>query len=349
MKYDFKKHLVQSHLSLKEGLRILNYLGFDAIIFVISVEGKLMGSLTDGDVRRGLLSDLDLKSEIINFLQPNPRFLKRGEYDIHEVIELRNNGYNIIPVLDKNEVVVNVINFRYFKSYLPVDAVIMAGGRGERLKPLTDNIPKPLLPVGNKPIIMHNLDRLRLFGIDDFWISLRYLGSKIKDFIGDGKDDGINVNYVTEDTPLGTIGSVSLIDDFQHDYILVMNSDLLTNIDFEKFFLDFLASGADLSVATIPYNVNIPYAILSTSNNLVSSFQETPTYTYFANAGIYLMKKSVCNLIPKNMFYNTTDLLQCLLDGKKIVTSFPLRGYWLDIGKHDDYSKAQQDIEFINF
>lgn len=349
MKYDFKKHLVQSQASLKEGLGILNELGFDAIIFVISADGKLLGSLTDGDVRRGLLSDLNLECEIKNFLQPNPKFLKRGEYDIHEVIEFRNNGYSVIPVLDKNEVVVNVINFRHFKSYLPVDAVIMAGGRGERLKPLTDKIPKPLLPVGKKPIIKHNLDRLRLFGIDDFWISLRYLGDKIKDCIGDGIEDGINIKYVTEDIPLGTIGSVSLIDDFQHDYILVMNSDLLTNIDFEKFFLDFLASGADLSVATIPYNVNIPYAILATSNNFVSSFQEKPTYTYFANAGIYLMKKSVCDLIPKNVFYNTTDLLQCLLNQKYKVTSFPLRGYWLDIGKHDDYFKAQQDIEFINF
>ncbi|MFN9998041.1 MAG: sugar phosphate nucleotidyltransferase [bacterium] len=291
MKYDFKKHLIQSHLSLKDGLEILNDLGFDAIIFVVSVEGKLLGSLTDGDVRRGLLSDLNLKSEINNFLQPNPKFLKRGEYNIQEVIELRNSGFKVIPILDKNDVVVNVINFRYFKSYLPVDAVIMAGGRGERLKPLTDTIPKPLLPVGNKPIIKHNLDRLRLFGIDDFWISLRYLGDMIKDFIGDGIDDGINIKYITEQIPLGTIGSVSLIDDFQHDYLLVMNSDLLTNIDFEKFFIDFLESGADLSVATIPYNVNIPYAILSTSNNLVSSFQEKPTYTYFANAGIYLMNK----------------------------------------------------------
>ncbi|MCE2971981.1 MAG: nucleotidyltransferase family protein [Bacteroidota bacterium] len=349
MKYDFKKHLIHSHLSLKDGLEILNDLGFDAIIFVVSVEGKLLGSLTDGDVRRGLLSDLNLKSEINNFLQPNPKFLKRGEYNIQEVIELRNSGFKVIPILDKNDVVVNVINFRYFKSYLPVDAVIMAGGRGERLKPLTDTIPKPLLPVGNKPIIKHNLDRLRLFGIDDFWISLRYLGDMIKDFIGDGIDDGINIKYITEQIPLGTIGSVSLIDDFQHDYLLVMNSDLLTNIDFEKFFIDFLESGADLSVATIPYNVNIPYAILSTSNNLVSSFQEKPTYTYFANAGIYLMKKSVCDLIPKDLFYNTTDLLQCLLNEKYKVISFPLRGYWLDIGKHDDYSKAQQDIEFINF
>jgi len=232
---------------------------------------------------------------------------------------------------------------------LPVDAVIMAGGRGERLKPLTDKLPKPLLVVGDKPIIKHNLDRLTIFGIDDFWISIRYLGEKIKDFIGDGIHQGIRVKYVTEDVPLGTIGSVSLITNFQHDYILVMNSDVLTNLDYEKFFLDFVASGADLSVATIPYNVNVPYAILETSENLICSFKEKPTYTYFANAGIYLMKKSVCDCIPKGKFYNATDLLQCLLNEKYKVISFPLRGYWLDIGKHDDYSKAQQDIGFITF
>ena len=322
MKYDYSKHLVQTQTLLKECLWILNDLGFDAILFVISKEGKLLGSLTDGDVRRGLLDNLNIESIVDDFVQPNPHFLRREKYTIHEVINLREIGINVIPVVDINEIVVSVINLRHLKSYLPVDAIIMAGGRGERLKPLTDKIPKPLLVVGDKPIIKHNLDRLALFGIDDFWISIRYLGEKIKDFIGDGNREGIKINYIVEKGALGTIGSVSLIDNFQHEYILVMNSDLLTNLDYEKFFLDFIASDADLSVATIPYNVNVPYAILETSENLISSFKEKPTYTYFANAGIYLMKKSVCECIPKNEFYNATDLMQCLLNEEYKVTSY---------------------------
>lgn len=349
MNYDYKKHLIHSLTPLKGCLQRLNELGLDAILFVIDKSGKLKGSLTDGDVRRGLINNLNLENSVDQFLQSNPRSIQRGHYTLQEIIKLREKGFMVLPVIDSMGVVVNVINFRYIKSYLPVDAVIMAGGRGERLKPLTDVTPKPLLKVGGKPIIQHNLERLISFGVDDFWISIRYLGNQIKDFIRDGSDLGVRIKYVLEGEALGTIGSISLIKDFEHDYVLITNSDILTNLDYEKFFLDFIESGSDFAVATIPYNVNVPYAILETNDNLIQSFREKPTYTYFANAGIYLIKKELCSKIPKDQFYNATDLLEYLLENKYKVTSFPLRGYWLDIGKHDDYIKAQADIEFITF
>jgi len=349
MNYDYKKHLIQSLTPLRVCLQRLNELGLDAILFVIDNSGKLKGSLTDGDVRRGLINNLNLETSLDQFLQLNPRSIYRGHYTLQEIIKLREKGFKVLPVIDNNDVVVNVINFRYIKSYLPVDAVIMAGGRGERLKPLTDETPKPLLVVGDKAIIQHNLDRLISFGVDDFWISIRYLGNQIKDYIRDGSELGVRIKYVLEEKALGTIGSVSLIKDFEHDYVLITNSDILTNLDYEKFFLDFIESDADFAVATIPYNINVPYAILETNDNLIQSFREKPTYTYFANAGIYLIKKELCSKIPKDQFYNATDLLEYLLDNKYKVTSFPLRGYWLDIGKHDDYIKAQADIEFITF
>jgi dTDP-glucose pyrophosphorylase len=349
MKFDYRKHLIRTQTLAKECLKIFNELGVDVILFVVTNEGKLLGSLTDGDIRRGLLNNLYLESIVDDFMENFPRCLQRGKYNLSEVISLRERNIKIVPVIDENGIIISVINLRNLKSYLPVDAIIMAGGRGERLKPITDKIPKPLLVVGDKPIIKHNLDRLILFGVDDFWISIRYMGEKIKSFVGDGKDHGVRINYILEEEALGTIGSISLVENFQHEYILVMNSDILTNLDYEKFFLDFIESDADFSVATIPYNVDIPYAILETTENLVTSFKEKPTITYFANAGIYLMKKSVCKYIPKNQFYNATDLIQCLLDKKYKVNSFPLRGYWLDIGKHDDFAKAQKDLEFINF
>lgn len=349
MKYDYNRHLILGNTPLKECLQRLNELGLDAVLFVIDSDGKLLGSLTDGDVRRGLLSNFILEDIVENFVQPNPKSIQRLCYTLKDIIKLRESGFKVIPVIDNNDVVVNVINFRYIKSYLPVDAVIMAGGRGERLKPLTDLTPKPLLKVGDKPIIQHNLDRLISFGVDDFWISIRYLGNQIKDYIRDGSELGVRIKYVMEEEALGTIGSISLIKDFEHDYVLITNSDILTNLDYEKFFLDFIESDADFAIATIPYNINVPYAILETNDNLIQSFREKPTYTYFANAGIYLIKKELCSKIPKDQFYNATDLLEYLLDNKYKVTSFPLRGYWLDIGKHDDYIKAQADIEFINF
>lgn len=349
MNFQFEDHLVLFHTPIKICLQRLNNLAADAILFVIDEDKRLVGSLTDGDVRRGILNGLSIEDEVKMFIQASPKSIKRGDYNIQQIIEYRDAGFKILPIIDKNSKVINVINFRNFKSYLPVDTLIMAGGKGERLMPLTENTPKPLLNVGDKPIIMHNLERLISYGIDDFWISVKYLGAQIIEFIGDGKDKGVKIKYIKEVMPLGTIGSISLIPEFKHDYILVTNSDLLTNLDYEKFFIDFINSGADMAIATIPYNVNIPYAIIETNSNLITSFQEKPTYTYFANAGIYLLKKEIVNLVPKETYFNATDLLNVLLKNNNKVISFPLRGYWLDIGKHEDYKKANEDIKFINF
>ncbi|PKV63227.1 nucleotidyltransferase family protein [Pontibacter ramchanderi] len=346
---DYRKHIILSNTPIKAALAQLNELAADAILFVVNEEEKLLGSLTDGDVRRGFLKGLTLNDVVNEFIQPNPKFLQRGSYTIDEVISYRKNNFKIIPVLCKDGKIVNIINFRFLKSYLPVDAVLMAGGRGERLKPLTDDTPKPLLKVGKKPIIEHNIDRLISYGIDDVWISVRYLGEQLEGYFKDGSSKFINVKYVWEDEPLGTLGAVSKIEDFQHEYILVTNSDLLTNLDYEDFFLHFQENDAALSVVTIPYTVNVPYAVLETENNSIKSFKEKPTYTYYSNGGIYLLKKEVLNYIPKNSFYNTTDLMELLISKGLKVTSYPLRGYWLDIGQHEDYKKAQEDIHHIKF
>jgi NDP-sugar pyrophosphorylase family protein len=220
----------------------------------------------------------------------------------------------------------------------------MAGGLGQRLRPLTLNTPKPLLIVGSKPIIEHNIDRLALFGIDDFWISVKYLGEQIQNYFGNGASKNISIEYVWEDEPLGTIGAVSKIDNFKHDYILVTNSDLLTNIDYEQFFLEFINQNADLAILTIPYNVSIPYAVLETQMGEVKSFKEKPTYTYFSNGGVYLIKKEMLNYLPKNEFYNATDLIEELIHKSHRVISVPFNGFWLDIGRHEDFEKAKLDI-----
>ena len=349
MKYNYKEHLIKSQTPIRVGLEQLNKLGADAILFLIDFEDKLIGSLTDGDVRRGLLTGLNLESKVDEFIQANPKYIKKENYDIQQIINYRNNNFKLIPIINENNVVIDIVNFRFQKSYLPVDVVIMAGGRGERLRPLTDVKPKPMLLIGTKPIIEQNIDRLVAFGVNNFWISVRYLGNQIKDHLKSGRDKNINIKYLEEDMPLGTIGCVSLISEFENEYVLVTNSDLLTDMDYEHFFMEFISSGADFSVATIPHNVDIPYAVLETKDNLILSFKEKPTYTYFANGGIYLMKKSVCKQIPENGFFNATDLLDKLIKSNYKVTSYPLIGYWLDIGRHEDYHKAQEDIKHIVF
>ncbi|MFN1835360.1 nucleotidyltransferase family protein [Balneola sp. MJW-20] len=345
----YKEHLIPSGTTIRESLKVLDKLASDAISFVVDKDDKLIGSLTDGDVRRGLIRGAELEQAVDEIIQSDPKYLRKGDHDIEKVIKYRDKNYRIIPILDKNDHVVNVINFGYLKSYLPIDVVIMAGGKGTRLRPLTEDTPKPLLQVGEKPILEHNIDRLTLFGMDDYWISVNYLGEQIEEHFGNGKGKNLHIQYIWENEPLGTIGSVSKIDNFIHNHVLVTNSDILTNLDYEDFFLRFLEEKADFAVVTIPYKVDVPYAVLETSNGHVMSFKEKPTYTYYSNGGIYLMKKEITEQIPKNSFYDTTDLMEDLISEGKKVLSYPLSGYWLDIGKHEDFEKAQKDIHTIKF
>ena len=345
----FRDHLILSGTSIKEALKVLDKLAKDAISFVVDVNDRLIGSLTDGDVRRGLIQGADLGQPVESIIQSQPRFIRKGDQDIEKVIEYRENNYKIIPILDNEDRIVNVINFGELKSYLPVDVVVMAGGKGTRLRPLTDSTPKPLLKIGGKPILEHNIHRISLYGMDDLWISVNYLGEQIEEYFGNGNHKNLNIDYVWEEEPLGTIGSVSKIDNFIHDYVLVTNSDILTNLDYEDFFLRFKEEDADFAVVTIPYKVDVPYAVLETTNGHVLSFKEKPTYTYYSNGGIYLMKREVTERIPKDTFFDTTDLMEQLIaDGKKVL-SYPLNGYWLDIGKPEDFEKAQEEIKTIKF
>lgn len=224
----------------------------------------------------------------------------------------------------------------------------MAGGKGKRLMPLTEKIPKPLLKVGDKPIIEYNIDRLIRYGVKNIHISINHLGQQLIDYFGDGSQKNVFINYVREDKPLGTIGSILLIDEFMYEDILVMNSDLLTNIDYADFYTVFKNSNADMAVAAASYHVDVPYAVLEVDGkNLATSLKEKPRYTYYSNAGIYFIKKDVLSMIPEDEFYNITDLMEDLLSKKMKLITYPITGYWLDIGRHEDYRKAQEDIKHL--
>ncbi|MCF6359289.1 MAG: nucleotidyltransferase family protein [Cyclobacteriaceae bacterium] len=345
---NYKDHLILKGASIKRALEKLDKLGIDAILFVVDQNDKLIGSLTDGDVRRGLLNELGTENIVDDFIQDNPKFIRKENYSLDEIISFRKGQFKVIPVLDPSRKIINILNFRLQQSYLPVDAVVMAGGKGTRLRPMTDLVPKPLLKIGDKTIIDHTIDRIRKFGIDDLWLSVGHFGEQLEDHFKDGSDKNVTINYVREDRPLGTIGAVSKIFNFQHDYVLITNSDILTNLNYEEFFKDFIEKDADMSVVTIPYSVDVPYAVVETSNHQIISFKEKPTFTYFSNGGIYLVKKEILNYIPKDIFYNSTDLMQALIVDKKKLISFPMRQYWLDIGKPADFQKAQNDIKHLD-
>jgi NDP-sugar pyrophosphorylase family protein len=223
----------------------------------------------------------------------------------------------------------------------------MAGGRGERLRPLTDTTPKPMLEIDGMPIIEHTIRRLKKVGITNIFISINYLGQQIINHFGHGESIGVNIRYLQENEPLGTLGSLSLLPEVEHQHLLILNSDILTDINFQDFFECYINTKSYMCVASIPYHMQVPYAVLQVTDENIMSFVEKPSYNFHSNAGIYLLKKDLKDKIPLATFYNTTDLMASLIEEQAKVTHYPHLGYWLDIGQHADYKKAQEDIKRI--
>lgn len=347
---DISRHIIYFDQTIGDCLTQLNEFGNERSITlcVVNENRQLIGTITDGDVRRGFINGCSVQDTVEKIMFKDFRYLKKESFNIYTVKEIKNTGVNLVPVIDDNFEIVNLIDFTFMKSYLPIEAIIMAGGRGKRLQPLTDSLPKPMLKVGDRPILEYNIDRLHSFGVSNFHISIKYLGEKIKAYFKNGADKNIHIDYIHEDKPLGTMGSVGLIKNIEHEVLLVMNSDLLTTIDYEDFYCTFLESDADMAVATTSYIVDVPYAILETQKDHIKSFKEKPTYSYQSNAGIYLIKQEVLKLVPNNQYYDATDLMEDLIKIRKKVITFPILGYWLDIGKPEDYKKAQRDINHLN-
>lgn len=341
-------HLINKETFVREALKKLNDLSIDAILFVVDENRKLIGSLTDGDLRRGFIKGLGFENSILDFIQPNPSFIREHENAVEKLEVYRKRNFKVVPVLNDANQIVDIVNFRTRTTIIPADAVLMAGGEGKRLRPLTEHTPKPLLKVGDKPIIEYNIDRLAQVGIENIHLSINYLGEQLETYFGNGSAKELNIQYIRETKPMGTIGSILLAEHWAHDDILVMNSDLLTNIDFADFYKTFKAADADVAVAATSYNVDVPYAVLEADNEQrVRSLKEKPRYTYFSNAGIYLLKKSVLSLIPEDTFFDITDLMEKALGMNMKLITFPINGYWLDIGRHEDFKKAQEDIKHL--
>ena len=314
------------------------------ILFVVNNHEEVIGTLTDGDIRRSLVKSGDVEKKVgevcnRNFIYEKDKdsFLKLDSY--------RKKDIKVLPLLDEAKKLRKIIDLEKTKAILPLECMIMAGGRGKRLSPLTDETPKPLLPLGNKPIIEHNIDSLISFGIKKIYISLKYRGDKIQDYFGDGSKKGIQIEYIWEDEPLGTAGAMSLVENFTRENILLMNGDLFTNINFEDLYTCFINSNADMAVASTEYKIDVPYAVFEADGNEVKNFKEKPSYRYHSNAGIYILKKKLINMIPKNQFHDITDLMMNLIDIKGKLVHNPIIGYWIDIGKPEDYKQAQEFIK----
>lgn len=343
------KFLIEQTQTARTALTQLNEaLGFNTLL-VIDQNDSLVGTLTDGDIRRGLISGLDIDVSVDQFMEKECQYLSKASNHFERYQEFKKAALKLVPLVDENKKVIKVFDLSNLKALLPLDVVIMAGGIGERLKPLTNEVPKPLLKVGETPIIDYAIDRLCKFGLTNFYITTRYLGHMIKDHLGDGTNRNISISYFSEENPMGTIGGVKLIENFHHDHLLILNSDLLTNVDFENFYKMFLEEDAEMAVVSIPYQVNIPYAVIETTNNhRISFIEEKPTKIYYSNAGIYLLKRSLLDLVPKDGKFDATQFIEAAINNNKKVISYPFSGYWMDIGRLEDYQKAQEDIKHVD-
>lgn len=343
-------YVVNFNQEARVALRSLDILpdNVSRTLFVMNDSEQIVGSLTDGDIRRGLLNGLEISHSIASFMNTSFKYLKNSNDNLDLIKSFRKADLNLIPLLDDQYRLLELLDLKRTITMIPVAALIMAGGRGERLRPLTDFQPKPMLKIGEKPIIEHNIDRLIFYGIKDIFISVKYLKEQIINYLGDGSSKGINIHYIEETEALGTLGALSLIDEVNYEDILIMNSDILTNIDIEDFYRFFKEHNASMALASIPYQVNIPYAVLETVDHFVTAFKEKPSYTYYSNGGIYLMKFELKRLLAKGCFFNATDMMDLIIAEKnQIMVHYPLLGYWLDIGKYSDYTKAQEDIRHI--
>jgi dTDP-glucose pyrophosphorylase len=346
---NYSSHIITSTASLKEGLIAISQLSDEILcLFVVDNTQHLIGTITDGDIRRALIAGIGLDDVIESAMNKNFVRVLVDNISPGEIKRYRTKGIKLLPCVDSNGNICKVYNLVTKQSILPVDAVLMAGGKGERLRPLTDSIPKPLLKVGDKPIIDYNVDRLIKFGIENIHVTVNYLADQIETHFQEDRD-GIVINCVREPKFLGTIGAVKYIHNFRNDTVLVMNSDLFTNIDLEDFFEHFSNNGADMSVAAVPYSVSVPYGIFEVEGNKILGLQEKPTFEYYANGGIYLIKRKLLDLIPPETFFNGTDFVELLIEQGYKVIRFPLIGYWIDIGKPEEFKRVQELANHFNF
>lgn len=342
-----RKYIISETASVRDALVTINNIIHDGeSLIVVNSKQQMVGSLTDGDIRRSLIAGAELTDLISKIMHRDFKFIKQEEYDVAHLKSFRNQRIMFIPILDEQKRVVDVVNLQKFKSKLPIDAVLMAGGKGERLRPLTENTPKPLLEVGGKCIIDYNVDRLISYGVRHVNVTVNYLGKQIEEHFATPRD-GVQVRTFREPKFLGTIGSIKFVDTFYNDTILVMNSDLFTNIDYEDFFLHFQMHDAVMSVAAVPYNISIELGILDLDGRNIKGLIEKPKYNYYANAGIYLIKKCALAEIPEDTFFHATHLVEKLIAQSKKVIRYPLNGTWIDIGTPQEYAKTKDLVKHI--
>lgn len=341
-----KKVLVKPDCTIREAMKAINDTTLEMVL-IVDENDKLSGIATDGDIRRALLNNSSMDGPISTVA--NSKFTTLPESSPKKMITqtMKRRYIRQLPLVDPEGRVVDLV---LLKDIWRDDAkenkvVLMAGGLGTRLRPLTDDLPKPMLKIGDKPILELIINRFKSYGYRDFLISINYKGDMIQNYFQDGSDFDVNIEYIVETKRLGTAGAIRLAkDQLSEAPFFVMNCDLLTKVNFERMIKEHVNKANELTVAVKSHEYTIPYGVVNLDNGQITCLREKPTQNYFVSGGIYCLSSTVIDLIPEGEYYDITDLIGQLLEQRRRVGSFLITEYWMDIGTLNDYDRAIKDF-----
>lgn len=345
--------LVDIKFSVRETIQTIDKSALQ-IALVVDQQKRLLGTVTDGDVRRGILRGIAVEEPVTKIMNSSPLVLRVGENRAPIINQAKALKLRHLPLVDDKNVIQDLI-FVYGAEpdvnaeITPKDnlVVLMAGGLGLRLRPLTDKTPKPLLKVGEKPIIEIILNNFIKHGFRNFHISVNYKGDMIKDYFKDGSKWGVSIRYLDEKKRLGTAGALGLIQKKPKAPFIVMNADVLTNVDFSLLLDYHLSLNNSATMCVREFDYQIPYGVVRLEKNKIVGIEEKPIMRSFVSAGIYVLNPDVFRYIPKNEYYDMPTLFEDLIRENHVTSVFPIREYWRDIGQIDDYRQANMDFEEV--
>ncbi|MEN3158170.1 nucleotidyltransferase family protein [Alkalimonas sp. NCh-2] len=350
MSHDWQKVLVSPNETIRQVLTVINQQALK-LAMVIDDKNQLLGTVSDGDIRRAILKGASLEDPIdqVMFRNPTTAILGTKREKLLELMDKKQ--LHAIPIISNNEVVgLETLYALLHKQTYNNPVFLMAGGFGTRLRPLTDNCPKPLLKVGGKPILEIVLDNFIKAGFVNFYISTHYMPEMIREYFGDGSKWQVNITYVHEETPLGTGGALGLLPSDLADLpLILMNGDVLTNVDFERVLAFHNKNAASATMCVRDYEYQVPFGVINGEGNRIVSMVEKPIQRYFVNAGIYVISPELRKSVQQNQRLDMPTLLEQAIERNREVLMFPIHEYWLDIGRKEDFERAQIDIATIEF
>ena len=345
MPYDWKRITLTPDTSIREALLNLDRSSMQ-IVLVADAAGRLLGTVTDGDLRRALLRGATLESPVEQAMNREPCVGRQQESPLIWQQRMQRNALRHLPILDRDGRLVDLIHDKpKGPARWPNPVVLMLGGLGMRLRPLTRKVPKPMLMVGDKPILETILEHVAQQGFSHFYFCINYLGEMIRDHFGDGSRWGVQIEYVEEKQRLGTAGALGLLENPPEQDILVMNGDLLTKADLGALLSFHREHRHQATVCVREHRQQVPYGVMEMNGTRITRLVEKPIYRYFVNAGIYALSPEAVERVPKNRPYDMPQLLSDLMRRQLPVGGFPLTEYWLDIGQLPDFERAQADFD----